>query len=309
MNVIQTPAELATNGRRVSVAIGVFDGVHLGHQQVIRRALSDAQQQDGLAVVVTFDRHPNAIVAPDHVPEAIQTQAQKLRALASLEVDATWLIRFDAAFSQQTGEEFVRSLCREFRRVHSVCVGHDFTFGRKRSGNVAMLESLGRELGFATHGLAAVSLDGEVVSSTRIREVIRAGNLYAASQMLGRCHAFAGTVVKGDQVGRKLGFPTANLAAAGMVLPPAGVYAVRAQWDGQWRRGVLNIGFRPTVSSPKPELRVEAHLLDFEADLYGRELEVVFVERLREERKFPSLDALREQITADIRQAEALFGE
>lgn len=309
MNVIQNAADLATNGRRVSVAIGVFDGVHLGHQQVIRRALSDAQQQDGLAVVVTFDRHPNAIVAPDRLPEAIQTPAQKLRALEALGVDATWVIRFDAAFSQQTGEEFVRMLCRDFGRVHSVCVGHDFTFGRKRSGNVALLGALGAELGFATHGLAAVALDGEIVSSTRIREVIRSGNLYAASQMLGRCHALAGAVVKGDQVGRKLGFPTANLAVTGMVLPPGGVYAVRAQWDGHWHRGVLNIGFRPTVNSPTPELRAEVHLLDFAADLYGRELEVVFVERLREERKFPSLDALREQIAADIRQAESLFGD
>ena len=307
MNVIESAATLATGGRKVCVAIGVFDGVHLGHQQVIRRAIADAQQEDGLAVVVTFNRHPNAIVAPDRVPSTIQSLPQKLRTLGALGVDATWLIHFDTAFSQQTGEEFVRALCRDFGRVYSVCVGSDFTFGRKRSGNVALLETLGRELGFVVHGLSAVALDGDAVSSTRIREAICTGNLYAASQMLGRCYALAGVVVKGDQLGRTLGFPTANLEIGGMMLPPPGVYAARAQVDGRWHRTVLNIGVRPTVASPAPQLRVEAHLLGFSGELYGRELEITFVERLRDEQKFASLELLKVQIAADIREAEAVF--
>lgn len=307
VNVIERAAELQAGGRKVCLAIGVFDGVHLGHQQVIRRAMADAQQEDGLAVVVTFDRHPNSVVAPDRVPPAIQSLPQKLRTLEALGVDATWLIRFDTAFSQQTGEEFVRGMCRDFGRVFSVCVGSDFSFGRKRSGNVALLESLGRELGFAVHGLSAVALDGEVVSSTRIREAIRTGNLYGASQMLGRCYALAGRVVKGDQLGRQLGFPTANVDVAGMVLPPGGVYAVRTLAQGKWRRAVLNIGRRPTVASPEPALRVEAHLLGFSGDLYGEELELTFVERLRDEVKFPSVEALRAQIAADVKRAEEIF--
>lgn len=307
VKVIRTAAELNAGGRKVCVAIGVFDGVHLGHQQVIRRALADAQQQDGFAVVVTFDRHPNAVVAPDKVPPAVQSLPQKLRALQSNGVDATWLIHFDAAFSRQSGEEFVRGLARDFGRLYSVCVGSDFTFGCKRSGNVALLNTLGRELGFAVHGLSAVALDGDVVSSTRIREAIRSGNLYGASQMLGRCYSLAATVVKGDQLGRKLGFPTANLDVRGMVAPPNGVYAARARVGERWFRAVLNIGMRPTVSLPAPEPRVEAHLLGFNEEIYGGEMELTFVERLREERKFSSLDALKAQIALDVVSAERVF--
>lgn len=309
MNVIQSASELNTGGRKVCVAIGVFDGVHLGHQQVIRRAMADAQQQDGLAVVITFDRHPNAVVAPDRVPPSIQSLPQKLRTLAALGVDATWLIRFDETFSQQTGEEFVRVLARDFGKLYSVCVGSDFTFGRKRSGNVPLLKQLGLELGFVVHGLSAVALDGEVVSSTRIREAIRGGNLYAASQMLGRCYSLAATVVQGDQLGRKLGFPTANLQVNGMVVPPNGVYAARARVGERWFRAVLNIGVRPTLSSTAPELRLEAHLLGFNEEIYGKEMEITFVERLRDEKKFPSLDELMAQIASDILCAERVFAQ
>ena len=308
VNVIQSASELIAGGRKVCVAIGVFDGVHLGHQQVIRRAMADAQQQDGLAVVITFDRHPNAVVAPDRVPPSIQSLSQKLRTLDALGVDATWLIRFDEKFSQRTGEEFVRMLAGDFGKLYGVCVGSDFTFGRKRSGNVALLNQLGQELGFVVHGLSAVALDGDVVSSTRIREAIRTGNLYAASQMLGRCYSLAAAVVQGDQLGRKLGFPTANLDVKGMMLPPNGVYAVRAQVGERWFRAVLNIGMRPTVSSAVPELRVEVHLLGFDEEIYGQEMEITFVERLRDEQKFASLDALKEQISEDVHSAERLFG-
>ncbi|HWI58738.1 MAG TPA: riboflavin kinase, partial [Bacillota bacterium] len=177
----------------------------------------------------------------------------------------------------------------------------------KRSGNVELLKRLGAELGFTVHGLAAVALDGLPVSSTRIREAIRAGNLDGASQMLGRAYSIAGKVVRGDCLGRQLGFPTANLDTTGLVLPPTGVYAVQAETSGQHYRSVLNIGYRPTVNNPQPALRVEAHLLGFEGDLYGQELEVVFVEKLREEKRFGSLEALREQIALDIVRAQARF--
>ena len=153
-----------------------------------------------------------------------------------------------------------------------------------------------------------MALDGDVVSSTRIREAIRTGNLYAASQMLGRCYSLAAAVVQGDQLGRKLGFPTANLDVKGMMLPPNGVYAVRAQVGERWFRAVLNIGMRPTVSSAVPELRVEVHLLGFDEEIYGQEMEITFVERLRDEQKFASLDALKEQISEDVHSAERLFG-
>ena len=306
MRIASQAAELKTDGRRVCVAIGVFDGVHLGHQQVIRQTLADAEQHEALAVVITFDRHPNSIVAPDRVPPLIYSLPQKLRAIEALGADATWLIPFDEGFSRQPGEEFVRRLAHDFGHVQSVCVGSEFSFGHKRSGNVTLLRKLGAELRFAVHGLAAVSLDGQVVSSTRIRQTIREGQLDLASQMLGRGYALAGRVVRGAQLGRKLGFPTANLEVGGLVLPPNGVYAVHARVGEKLCRAALNIGLRPTVGAALAP-QVEAHLLDFDGDLYGQEMEITFVEKLREEQKFASLDSLKLQLGRDIETARRLF--
>jgi riboflavin kinase/FMN adenylyltransferase len=289
------------------VAIGVFDGVHLGHQQVIRQTLADAEQHEALPVVITFDKHPNAVVAPERVPPLIYSLPQKLRAIAALGVDVTWLIHFDESFSRQSGEQFVRGMARDFGRLHSVCVGNDFTFGHKRSGNIPLLKSLGEELKFAVHGVSAVSLDGQPVRSTRIREAIRAGQFDSASQMLGRGYSLTGQVIKGDQVGRTLSYPTANVDTRGLILPPRGVYAVHVHMNGKAFRAVLNIGFRPTISPGANSFRVEAHLLDFEGDLYGEELEITFVGKLRDEKQFPSPDALKEQIAHDIKQAGRLF--
>lgn len=306
MTVLSTPTELQPGPRKVCVAIGVFDGVHLGHQQVIRQTLADARQHDGVPVVITFDRHPNAVVAPDRVPPMLYSLPQKLRAIESLGVANTLLIRFDRAFSEQTGEQFIRGLARDFSHLHSVCVGAEFTFGHQRSGNVALLKQLGAELKFTVHGLATLALDGEPVRSTRIREAVRAGDLDAASQMLGREYAIAGTVVCGDQLGRQLGFPTANLDVSGLILPPNGVYAVHARVAGREHRGALNLGFRPTLASPTPRLQCEVHLLDFAEDIYGAELELNFVARLRDEQKFPDVEALQAQIIRDLAAARSL---
>lgn len=308
MNIISDPRELTGGARKVCLAIGTFDGVHLGHQQVIRQTIADARQHEAPAVVITFDRHPSTIVAPERVPPLIYSLPQKLRAIAALGADTTWLIAFDKPFSEQPGEAFGRQLARRFERICSICVGATFTFGHKRSGNVELLQRLGQEFKFTVHGLAAVSLDGQTVSSTRIREAIRAGNLDAASQMLGRAYALAGNVVPGDQLGRTLGFPTANLDVSGLALPPAGVYAAHATGQGRAHRAAVNIGHRPTLARGEPRLHVEAHLLDFAGDLYGQEIEISFVEKLREEQKFASPDLLREQIGRDISAAQRIFG-
>ena len=302
VKTIRAATELAANGRKVCLAIGVFDGVHLGHQQIIRQTVADTRQHDAIALVLTFDRHPNSIVAPDRVPPLIYSLPQKLHAIGSLGADAVLLIHFEKQFSEQTGEAFIRSLSRDLGKIHSVCVGADFVFGHKRSGNVALLKKLGAELNFSVHGLAAVSLDGQVVSSTRIRETIRTGDFDAASQMLGRPYAISGRVVEGDRLGRQLGFPTANLDALGLLLPSNGVYAGRAKLADNFYRVALNIGLRPTVATGRPQLRVEAHLLDFEGNLYGQELEVEVAKKLRDERKFGSAAELREQIECDIHQ-------
>jgi riboflavin kinase/FMN adenylyltransferase len=247
------------------------------------------------------------VVAPDRVPPLIYSLPQKLGAIESLGVDTLLLIHFDRAFSEQTGEAFICGLATDLGKIQSLCVGADFVFGHQRSGNVTLLKKLGDELGFTVHGLAAVSLDNQIVSSTRIREAIRTGNLDAASQMLGRPYAISGRVVAGDGVGRKLGFPTANLDVAGLVLPPNGVYVGLAKIGDKPQPVALNIGFRPTLATGGPQLRVEAHLLDFAGDLYGQELEIEIGEKLRDEHKFGSLEELKAQIARDVAGARTKF--
>jgi len=330
MKIVRSASELGPG--KVCLAIGVFDGVHLGHQQIIRQTVADAQHHEAIALVVTFDKHPNVIVAPDKVPPLIYSRPQKLRAIQSLGADAVLEIPFDHAFSQQTGEQFIRSLTRGPGKVQSICVGADFVFGHKRSGNVTLLKSLGQELQFVVHGVAALSLDGLPVSSTRIREAIRADDFDAASQMLGRAYSLAGSVIRGDQLGHQLGFPTANLDTTGLLLPPNGVYAAHVtrrtgvapvsnlkpsgQEETQYEdrryacpthRAVLNIGTRPTLTQSTPTPKLEVHLLDYSAELYGQELEVTFTARLRSEQKFASLDELKAQIANDIAEARLRF--
>ena len=300
MKIIHTANELKPAGRKVCLAIGFFDGVHLGHQQIIRQTITDARPHDATALVLTFDRHPNTVVAPGHAPPLIYSLPQKLRAIESLGPDTLLLIHFDEKFSRQTGEEFIRWLARDLGKIQSLCVGMDFVFGHQRSGDVALLKKLGDKTGFTVHGLAAVSLDGRIVSSTRIREAIRAGELDAASQMLGRPYAISGRVVAGDGVGRQLGFPTANLDVTGLILPPNGVYAGLAKVKKKSYRVALNIGFRPTMASAARQLHVEAHLLDFGGNLYGEDLTVELGGKLREEKKFASSAELHRQISRDL---------
>ncbi len=300
MNVIHAAAELNPGPGGVCLAIGVFDGVHLGHQGVIGRACQEARQRGAVSVVVTFDRHPNAVVAPQNVPPLIYPLSKKLRVMAALGLDAACVIHFDKPFSEISGEQFIRSLARDFKAIRGICVGETFLFGRRRSGDVALLKALGGELGFALHALPDVSLGGQPVSSTRIREAVRAVRFDLAGQMLGRTYTLCGPVIAGARLGRKLGFPTANLDVAGTLVPPAGVYAAEARWGGETRRAAVNIGRRPTVYSSEGGLSVEAHLLDFAGDIYGQEIELTFLKQLREERQFPSEAALQQQIAEDV---------
>jgi len=307
MKVFHAPADLPGAPRRVCAAVGVFDGVHLGHQQVIRQTIADAGHHEAFSVAITFDRHPNAVVAPHAVPPAIYSLEQKLAAIASLGADGALVIPFDATFSQRTAGAFIEELATGFGCLRSLCVGREFTFGWRRQGDVALLEAMGAKLGFKVHGLAAVALDGQVVSSTRIRDRIQSGDLDAAGQMLGRDYEIAGVVAAGDQLGRTLGFPTANLELAGLATPPAGVWAVHAVAGGRQLRGVANLGTRPTFAAPAPTPRLEVHLFDFNEEIYGARLTVQFVERLRAEMKFESLAALQRQIAADVAAAKSCF--
>lgn len=307
MKIIRHADQLQPEDRPVHAAIGVFDGVHLGHQRVLAQAREDAAQTRGLAVVVTFDRHPASVLAADRAPLLIHSLAQKLGLLREAGMDAAWVIPFDLEFSQLAAEEFLRMLKRGFRQVRSISVGREFVFGRQRRGNVALLEEQGQAHGFQVRGLPAFMVEGQVVSSTRIREAISDGQMEWASRLLGRPYSLAGLVQLGQQLGRKLGFPTANIDLTGLVLPPDGVYAVRVRHDGFLRSGVLNIGVRPTVSAEQAKRQCEVHLLDFDGDLYGKVLEIIPVQRLRAEQRFPSLDELKAQIQRDIQAARDLL--
>ncbi len=309
MNVIHADAaELNAGGRPVCAAIGVFDGVHLGHQRVLQQTISDAVRFQGISAAVTFDRHPNAIVAPGNVPALIYPLAKKLEVFAALGIDTACVIRFDKAFSQISGEQFVRDLARDFGKILSVCVGANFMFGHRRSGNVALLNEIGGQLGFAVHAAPDVDFDGQPVSSTRIRDAIRSGDFVLAGQMLGRPYSLCGAVIRGRQLGRTLGFPTANIDVTGILVPPTGVYVAEGRVGAEWHRAAVNIGHRPTVQSGDLQIHVEAHFLDFDRDIVGQDLELIFLKKLREEKKFPSSDALRAQIAQDIVQTRSFGG-
>lgn len=309
MNVLHRLTELPVGHRAVCAAIGMFDGVHLGHQRILGATVEDARAQGALSMAITFDRHPNAVVAPEKTPLLIQSLEQRLRVIGSLGIETAWLIHFDKTFSQKSGESFIRELAANVGRLTSVSIGRNFSFGHKRSGNVALLKTLGGRLGFAVHDLAPVSSGGQMISSTRIRESLRQGNLDEARSMLGRPYSILGRVLKGGQLGQQLGFPTANVDITGLQLPPVGVYAGHAKALGHAYRAVANLGYRPTLSQPKPALTFEVHLLEFAGDLYDKELEFTFIGKVREERKFPSLEALKQQIQKDLETAHRLLAK
>ena len=299
--------DLAGLRQPLHVALGVFDGMHVGHQAVIARAVAAARESGGLAGMITFDPHPLRVLAPERAPAALlEDAAHKQRVAGALGVGLFVPLRFDTAMAAMDAGQFLDRLCAA--DVRTIAVGEDWRFGRGRSGDVGFLRAEGPRRGFRVEAVPPVTFAGERVSSTRIREALRTGDLAAAEAMLGRHHAVVGTVVHGRQLGRQLGLPTANLGLSDVQLPPDGVWVVEVvESDGTVHRGVANLGTRPTVDGQHRTL--EAHLLDFDRDLYGQVLEVRFLAKLRDERRFPSLDSLRGQIADDVEQTRAFGGD
>jgi len=297
--------DLPTLGQPLHLALGVFDGLHLGHQAVVARAVAAAENHGGLAGVLTFDPHPIRVIAPAKAPASLlETLDHKACLCAGLGVQLIVPLHFDAAMAQMEAEDFIARLCAA--PVRSIAVGEDWRFGHRRAGDVALLNEASSCYGFHLDAVPPVMFDGDRISSTRIRQAIHDGNLAEAARMLGRRYSVTGTVVHGDQLGRKIGFPTANVATGNLQLPPDGVWAVRVI-DPACRRwmGAANLGTRPTVDGSRRQL--EVHLLDFSGELYGGSLEVVFEKHLRAERKFAGLEELRAQISIDVTAArEAL---
>jgi riboflavin kinase/FMN adenylyltransferase len=289
------------------VAIGVFDGVHCGHLALLAEGKERARKLDAELVVVTFDPHPANIVRPEQAPLLLTTLDQRLELLADAGVDITVVVPFDYERSQQTADDFVKEIVVSLLNAKSVLVGYDFHFGHNRSGNVETLTALGRELGFDVLGLSLETENDVSISSTRIRELIATGELQHANGLLGRPFEVRGIVVHGDQRGRKLGFPTANLAVDSQILLPCdGVYAGWYEREnGEVWPTAINVGRRPTFYENAEHSIVEAHLLDFDDDLYGENAKVRFVVRLRAEEKFPNAEALVAQMQRDRETARS----
>ncbi|TCO89895.1 FMN adenylyltransferase /riboflavin kinase [Chthoniobacter flavus] len=306
--VLRKIGELRNLPGPLHLAIGVFDGVHLGHQAVICRALDGARQGGGTAVVVTFDPHPVRVLRPEHAPRLLTSTAHKLQLIRDLGVTHQLIIHFDHAFAATPPEDFIRELAAAAQPLQEICVGFEWCFGKGRAGNLALIERLGGELGFSEVGVPAVKIGDEIVSSTLIRAAVEDGDLARAAKLLGREFTILGTVVEGDRLGRKLGFPTANLSAHNEQYPPNGVYAVQARRGDRMLPGVANIGVRPTVKNAGGERLLEVHLFDFQEEIYGEDLEITFRKFLRPEQKFSGLDALREQIQKDAAQARLFLG-
>jgi len=288
------------------LALGNFDGLHRGHVKIIERIRRGASERAGTPVVLTFDPHPPRVLRPDKAPPLLMTMEQKLAALERAGVQGVAIVRFTEELSQWDPDVFVRRVLVDWLRVAEVWVGADFLFGRNRSGNFTLLRTLGQQHGFRAEKIDPIRYKDFIVSSTRIRRLVAEGRVEEAGALLGRHYAIGGEVVAGARRGRELGFPTANLATANDLIPPHGVYATFITLDGIVHPSVTNIGVRPTFGD---QLRpgVETHVLGFSGDLYGRRAEVAFVQRLRDERRFPDVDALREQIEADVRRAGRLF--
>ena len=307
MKQLNKPSDLNNKERKVCLAIGMFDGVHLGHQQVLLQAVRAASQNNAISVAITFDQHPANIISQGQAPAIIQTQAQRIRTIELLGIEAILIIKFDQDFSLKTGESFIQELSQGFGSIHSICVGKDFMFGHNRDGNFKSLQRLGQKLGFISYGLPSVMLDGQKISSTRIRTALHEGKLDEAKKMLGRKFSIEGLVIKGDGKGREIGFPTANLDTKGLIIPPNGVYAAHARLNGKSFKSVVNIGIRPTINKTSSLLQVETHLLEFNNEVYGQVIEIEFISRLRDEILFNSIEELKKQISSDINHAKNLF--
>jgi riboflavin kinase/FMN adenylyltransferase len=293
--------ELQPHPGVTGLAIGVFDGVHLGHQAVVK---SLAGRIDAL----TFEPHPLAVIAPDRVPARLTTLEQKVAYMRAQGTVTVVAVKFDEALRNLSPAQFVDEIARVFPDLREVAIGEGWSFGKNRSGNADRLAALADKHGFGVKAIAPVLLDGAPVSSTRIREAIGQRNFELAARMLGRAYAVTGKVIRGDQRGRTIGFPTANLAGVEQLLPPRGVYACRARIAAHLTRyqAVMNLGARPTFTSNGTDA-LEVHLLDFDADLYGQKIWVSDFHWLRNEQAFPGMEALKAQIEEDAARARAVL--
>jgi riboflavin kinase/FMN adenylyltransferase len=298
-------ARFGPSGRRAVLSVGNFDGLHLGHQKILRQVIACAQQQKAIAAVITFDPHPLKVLRPGNAPPLVETIGQRMERFAAIGLEAALVLRFDRALAELTPEEFVRGVLVEELKTAEVLVGQNFRFGHRQQGHVDTLRDLGLSFGFSVQIVEPVIIDNEFVSSTGVRSAIADGRVADAEHLLGRPFALTGEIVRGAGRGSTVLFPTLNLAPAQELLPKVGVYATENWVEGRWYRSATNVGFRPTFDGTL--LGIESHLFDFSREVTKGPMQVRFCERLRDEKKFSGPAELRTQIAADLRDVREYF--
>jgi riboflavin kinase/FMN adenylyltransferase len=282
------------------ITIGTFDGVHMGHKVILQQIVKHAKEAGGESILITFEPHPRKLIAPDQPLKILTPLEQKLQLVLNEGVDHVVVAPFTQAFADLSAEAYIKDFLVAKFKPKAIVIGYDHRFGHDRAGDISLLKKYAATHGYTVYEIPAQLIEEAAVSSTKIRNAIQAGHVSEATQMLGRYYSITGTVIPGARLGRTIGFPTANVQPldAAQLIPEKGVYAIQLQWKDQGYNGMLNIGNRPTVSN-ELTLHIEAHLFDFSEDIYDETVEIIFVQRLRDEVKFPSLDALKEQLQKD----------
>lgn len=292
--------------RPTVLTLGVFDGLHLGHQAIMQTVVSRALAVNAVPTAITFDPHPRSVINPENAPPLLQTLDQRLNALEFFGIEQTVIVRFDQDFAAQDAELFLREIIYERLQAREVYLGKGFAFGKNRGGNIELLRRMSEELGFFADEVPEVCLRGARISSSKIRELLALGKVNLARRMLGRPYGVEGVIIRGEQRGRTIGFPTANLKPQNRVIPKYGVYATANLIGGRWRRSITNVGVRPTFEGDR-EPSIESYIFDFDGNLYGDVLRVRFLHRIRDERKFGGIEELKIQIAKDSRLALNYF--
>ncbi len=307
MVLITDLSKIAEKFTKTVITLGNFDGLHLGHRELIRMVVNRARETGALSLVVTFRPHPLKILAPEKCPPLISIYEEKIKFLEELGIDVLVKIPFTLEFSGMPPEDFVKKILCDLLGAKEIFVGYNYRFGKGRQGNIRTLRELGEKLGFIVNEVEQVSLNGEVISSSKIRQLLKGGEVEHASSLLGRTYAVTGIVVKGDARGRDLGFPTANIVPKHAIIPAEGVYAARLFVRDKLYDGIANIGRRPTFH--KKDLTIEVHIFDFDEDLYTEEVSLYFVKRIRQEKRFKNAGELISQIRSDIEKAKKILSK
>ncbi|MGI8494305.1 MAG: bifunctional riboflavin kinase/FAD synthetase, partial [Pyrinomonadaceae bacterium] len=298
--------ENANISRPTVLTLGVFDGLHLGHQKIMETVVSRARETHAVPTAITFDPHPRAVLHPESAPPLLQTLDQRLAAFEFLGIEQAIIIRFNKEFAAQDAEIFIREIIHERLQAREVYLGKGFEFGRNRGGNIALLKKMSGELGFCADEVPEIRVRGHRISSSKIRELLKEGKVNRARRYLGRPYGVEGTIIHGAERGRTIGFPTANLKPKNRVIPKFGVYATATLIRDVWRKSITNIGIRPTFEN-KVESSIETYIFDYDGNLYGDVLRVRFLHRIRDEKKFGGIEELKNQINKDTSRALNYF--